>query len=55
QAWHHRFLDVLPQVREQGFDDRFIRRWRYYLSYCTAGFHAGRIDLIQTVLEHPDG
>ncbi|MFP4695944.1 class I SAM-dependent methyltransferase [Thiohalospira sp.] len=55
QAWHHRFLDVLPQVREQGFDDRFIRRWRYYLSYCTAGFHAGRIDLIQAVLEHPDG
>jgi len=39
---------LLPwQIRQQGFDTRFIRLWRLYLAYCEAGFDEGRIDVVQ--------
>lgn len=50
--WHQRFLDRLEAVRALGFDERFVRMWRYYLAYCEAGFRDGRIDLMQVRLEH---
>jgi cyclopropane-fatty-acyl-phospholipid synthase len=49
--WAHRFEAALPQVRELGFDERFVRMWRYYLSYCRAGFSAGTINVMQVRLE----
>jgi cyclopropane-fatty-acyl-phospholipid synthase len=33
-------------VRALGFDDRFIRMWRFYLCYCAAGFDSGRTDVL---------
>lgn len=51
--WHRSFLQVLPQVKEQGFDDRFIRTWQFYLAYCEAGFRARNIDLYQFTLRKP--
>lgn len=48
--WSQRFEAALPQVRELGFDERFVRMWRYYLSYCKAGFDAGTIDVMQVRL-----
>ena len=48
--WHERFLQVLPDVNAFGFDERFVRMWRYYLAYCEAGFRTGRVDVMQTVL-----
>jgi cyclopropane-fatty-acyl-phospholipid synthase len=51
--WHQRFMEQLDQVRALGYDDTFIRMWRYYLSYCEAGFRDGRIDVMQVVLESP--
>ena len=48
--WHHTFAQQLPAVRAQGFDERFIRTWSFYLAYCEAGFHAGSIDLFQFTL-----
>lgn len=45
--WARRFESALPQVRELGFDERFVRMWRYYLAYCAAGFKAGTIDVMQ--------
>lgn len=50
--WHQRFLKVDQEVEEMGFDRRFRRMWRYYLSYCEAGFRLGRIDLAHVLLEH---
>ena len=50
--WHLRFDEQEPALRSLGFDDRFLRMWRYYLAYCEAGFRTGRIDLYQMVLEH---
>lgn len=45
--WHESFCERLLDVRAQGFDDRFIRLWRFYLAYCEAGFRAGNIDVHQ--------
>ena len=50
-AWARRYDSVLPQIRELGFDERFIRMWRYYLAYCRAGFDSGNIDVMQVRLE----
>lgn len=36
--WHERFVDNADAVRELGYPEEFIRMWRYYLSYCEAGF-----------------
>ena len=41
----------VPAVRELGFDERFVRMWRYYLAYCRAGFSAGTIDVMQVRLD----
>ena len=50
-AWSARFEAALPKVRDLGFDDRFIRMWRYYLAYCRIGFDHGSIDVMQVRLE----
>ena len=36
--WKDRFERQLDRVRQLGYDERFIRTWRYYLSYCETGF-----------------
>lgn len=50
QAWAERFEAALPQVRALGFDERFVRMWRYYFAYCRAGFASGNIDVMQVRL-----
>jgi cyclopropane-fatty-acyl-phospholipid synthase len=50
--WHERFLAILPALPALGFDERFIRMWRFYLSYCEAGFRSGDTDVFQFVLAH---
>lgn len=49
--WRSAFRENLPQVRAQGFDDRFLRTWEFYLAYCEAGFRAQSIDVVQFTLE----
>lgn len=49
--WHEAFRERLLEVKAQGFDDRFIRLWRFYLAYCEAGFRAGSIDVHQYTLQ----
>jgi cyclopropane-fatty-acyl-phospholipid synthase len=44
-TWAHRFEDAWEILRHQGFDERFRRKWRYYLKYCEAGFRAQSIDV----------
>ena len=50
-VWAQRFESAVPQVRALGFDERFIRMWRYYLAYCQTGFESGNIDVMQVRLE----
>jgi cyclopropane-fatty-acyl-phospholipid synthase len=36
--WRERFWARIEAVREQGFEDEFIRLWDFYLSYCESAF-----------------
>jgi cyclopropane-fatty-acyl-phospholipid synthase len=54
RAWRIRFDAVEDKVAALGFDDQFIRKWRYYLDYCEAGFAAGHIDVKQIRLSKTD-
>jgi len=45
--WHERFIAADAQVRALGYDERFIRMWRFYLAYCEAGFAEGGTDVMQ--------
>jgi cyclopropane-fatty-acyl-phospholipid synthase len=49
KLWREAFLEKLPQVRALGFDDRFIRKWTYYLSYCEAAFAMRNISVVHTL------
>ena len=51
RLWDHAFEEALPAIQAQGFDERFIRTWKFYLAYCEAGFRAGSIDLFQFTLQ----
>ena len=53
EAWHHAFLEQLDKVRDMGFDDRFIRMWRFYLSYCEGGFRERIIGTFQITMAKP--
>jgi len=53
EAWRQRFLAQLPQVREQGFDERFIHMWEYYLAYCEGGFRERSIGVAHLLLTKP--
>jgi cyclopropane-fatty-acyl-phospholipid synthase len=53
EAWRERFLAALPQVRAQGYDERFIRLWEFYLAYCEGGFRERSIGVAQLLLAKP--
>jgi cyclopropane-fatty-acyl-phospholipid synthase len=48
--WAARFEGAWEDIRGLGFDERFRRLWRFYLSYCEAGFRAARTDVVQLSL-----
>jgi len=50
-TWRVRFMSQLDAVRAQGFDERFIRIWHFYLAYCEAAFAEGNTDVTQYTLE----
>lgn len=47
KLWANRFEDAWDRIQSFGFDERFRRLWRFYLSYCEAGFSNGRINVGQ--------
>ena len=47
KRWLAAFDAELPAIRAQGFDESFIRCWRFYLAYCVAGFDTGTTDVAQ--------
>ena len=50
RRWLAAFDAEVDAVRAQGFDDAFIRCWRFYLAYCAAGFASGSTDVAQYTL-----
>jgi cyclopropane-fatty-acyl-phospholipid synthase len=49
-AWAASFESAWDEIRGLGFDERFRRLWRFYLSYCEAGFRTERTNVVQLSL-----
>ena len=47
KRWEENFSSVLSKVEKLGFDNKFIRTWRFYLKYCQGGFEANKISVFQ--------
>jgi cyclopropane-fatty-acyl-phospholipid synthase len=54
RQWLINFEAKLDDVRALGFDERFIRKWRYYLEYCEAAFATRNITDVQAVYTRPN-
>ncbi len=54
KIWRENFEAKLSEVRALGFDDTFIRKWRYYLCYCEAAFGTRHITVAQAIYSRPD-
>ena len=52
--WLEDFCAKEEEIRALGFDDRFLRFWKYYLSYCEAGFRERSIGLSQLAFAAPE-
>jgi cyclopropane-fatty-acyl-phospholipid synthase len=53
--WRERFQGHLDEVRDLGYDERFIRMWDLYLAFCEAAFaerHISDVHLLLTRAYH---
>jgi cyclopropane-fatty-acyl-phospholipid synthase len=48
--WASAFEGAWEDIRNLGFDERFRRLWRFYLSYCEAGMRTERTNVVQLSL-----
>lgn len=54
RQWRARFETAVAEGRlPAGFDERFVRLWRFYLMYCEGGFRGGGITVSQVTLAKP--
>ena len=53
REWTQKFTSAEAGLRRDGYDDEFLRGWRFYLESCAASFDvSGRTDLVQVELAH---
>jgi len=50
KLWHEQINAQGGKFKHGKFDDKFLQIWRFYLSYCEAGFLAKRTDVMQIQL-----
>ena len=53
-AWWEKFNAQEQAVRSLGFDERFVRKWNYYLQYCEAAFARRNISVVQAIYTRPN-
>jgi len=53
-CWRERFWQRIADVRQMGFDERFVRLWDLYLAYCEGGFEERQIGVAQYLLARPE-
>ena len=53
RCWRDRFDSRRDAVLAQGFDERFLRTWNYYLAYCEAAFEWRNISVVQATWGRP--
>ena len=51
KRWREKFMHQKLQVLANGFDERFIRIWEFYLAYCEAAFAENNTDVVQYTLQ----
>lgn len=52
-AWRGRFLHNREHAQAQGFDERFLRMWEFYMAYCEGGFLERSIGVAHLLLAKP--
>lgn len=52
--WKHNFLNSKNEILKLGFDDKFIRKWEYYFSYCESAFNTRNISVAQIIFSRPN-
>lgn len=52
ERWLAAFDDSRAEIGHLGFDEPFIRLWRFYLASCVAAFSCGKIDVMRVALRH---
>jgi len=50
--WLNNFDAEIDNVKALGFDEPFIRLWRFYLAACISGFNTDRTNVMQVTLSH---
>jgi cyclopropane-fatty-acyl-phospholipid synthase len=53
QDWFVAFSTQKEALAEDGYDERFMRMWQYYLNYCEGGFLERAISTLQLVMRKP--
>lgn len=51
--WFDAFMMQKQALAEDGYDERFMRMWQYYLNYCEGGFLERAISTVQLVMRRP--
>jgi cyclopropane-fatty-acyl-phospholipid synthase len=54
KLWFDSFNANLDKVRKLGFDERFVRKWNYYLCYCEAAFEMRNINVMHLIYTRPN-
>jgi cyclopropane-fatty-acyl-phospholipid synthase len=54
RVWREEFNRRAGAVCALGFDERFLRKWNYYLAYCESAFALRNISVVQTVHTRPN-
>ncbi len=52
--WREKFNQNISEVKKLGFNEKFIRKWNYYFSYCEAAFAMRNINVMQLVYSRPN-
>lgn len=51
--WYQAFIGAKEALLNDGYDERFVRMWTYYLKYCEGGFLERTISTVQLVISKP--
>ncbi|GFD90169.1 cyclopropane-fatty-acyl-phospholipid synthase [Tenacibaculum sp. KUL152] len=51
--WYEAFISAKDELLKDGYDERFMRMWTYYLKYCEGGFLERTISTVQLVVSKP--
>lgn len=50
--WLDNFNQAKDKILQLGYNEKFVRKWQFYLAYCAAGFYSNRTDVVQYSLAH---